>query len=86
MLTISKIPRIEKEEHYYNAKNTALRSLGLEPHCLSNSLLDSLLEVACRYKDRVDPAQILPTVSWNRAAKTEIAEVAWLPVPDGRCA
>jgi UDP-sulfoquinovose synthase len=79
-------PRIEKEEHYYNAKNTALRSLGLEPHCLSNSLLDSLLEVACRYKDRVDPAQILPTVSWNQTAKTEIAEVAWLPVPDGRCA
>jgi UDP-sulfoquinovose synthase len=77
---------VEKEEHYYNAKNTALRSLGLEPHCLSDSLLDSLLDFACRYKERVDTRQILPTVAWNPAAKTETVEVAWLPVSDGRCA
>ena len=58
-------PRVEKEEHYYNAKNTQLRSLGLEPHCLSNSLLDSLLHFAVRYRDRVDEKQILPQVSWR---------------------
>ena len=27
-------PRIEAEEHYYNATNTKLRDLGLEPHYL----------------------------------------------------
>jgi UDP-sulfoquinovose synthase len=58
-------PRVEKEEHYYNAKNTALRDLGLVPHCLSDSLLQSLLSVACRYKNRIDPAQIMPTVTWR---------------------
>jgi UDP-sulfoquinovose synthase len=58
-------PRVEKEEHYYNAKNTLLRDLGLEPHCLSESLLGSLLHFAIRYKDRVDRSQIMPTVSWK---------------------
>lgn len=58
-------PRVEKEEHYYNARNTALRDLGLVPHCLSDSLLQSLLSVACRYKSRIDSTQILPTVSWK---------------------
>lgn len=58
-------PRVEKEEHYYNAVNTALRDLGLEPHLLSESLLDTLLQFAIRFKDRVDRAQIMPTVTWK---------------------
>ncbi|HEV2324093.1 MAG TPA: UDP-sulfoquinovose synthase [Terracidiphilus sp.] len=58
-------PRVEKEEHYYNAKNTQLRDLGLEPHFLSDSLLDSLVHFAVRFKDRVDTAQILPHVTWR---------------------
>ncbi len=60
-----KNPRVEKESHYYNAKNTQLRDLGLEPHCLSDSLLGTLLEFAIRYKDRVDVKQIMPTVTWK---------------------
>ncbi|MGC2621302.1 MAG: NAD-dependent epimerase/dehydratase family protein [Acidobacteriaceae bacterium] len=60
-----KNPRVEKETHYYNAKNTALRDLGLEPHKLSESLLSSLLEFAIRYKDRVDKKVIMPTVTWK---------------------
>jgi UDP-sulfoquinovose synthase len=59
-------PRIEKEEHYFHAKNTKLLDLGLEPHYLSDSLLDSLLNFAVKYKKRVDNKQILPTVSWHR--------------------
>jgi len=59
-------PRVEKEEHYYNAKNTNLLSLGLQPHYLSDSLLDSLLNFAIKYQHRVDKAQILPKVSWRR--------------------
>jgi UDP-sulfoquinovose synthase len=58
-------PRVEKEEHYYNAKNTQLRDLGLEPHFLSDSLLDSLVHFAVRFKDRVDTTQILPHVTWR---------------------
>jgi UDP-sulfoquinovose synthase len=59
-------PRIEKEEHYFNAKNTNLLNLGLQPHYLSDSLLDSLLNFAVKYKTRVDDSQILPKVMWKR--------------------
>lgn len=58
-------PRIEKEEHYFNAKNTKLIDLGLEPHYLSDSLLDSLLNFSVKYKNRVDQKQILPKVKWK---------------------
>ncbi len=59
-------PRVEKEEHYFNAKNTNLLDLGLQPHFLSDSLLDSLLNFATKYQHRVDKNQILPKVSWHR--------------------
>ena len=59
-------PRVEKEEHYFNAKNTKLLDLGLQPHLLSDSLLDSLLNFADKYQNRVDHKQILPKVSWHR--------------------
>jgi len=59
-------PRVELEEHYFNAKNTKLLDLGLQPHYLSDSLLDSLLNFATKYKDRVDQNHILPTVTWRR--------------------
>ncbi len=59
-------PRVEAEDHYFNAKNTKLIDLGLEPHYLSDSLLDSLLNFAVEYRDRVDADEILPRVSWRR--------------------
>ncbi|MEO0803329.1 MAG: NAD-dependent dehydratase, partial [Cyanobacteria bacterium J06642_2] len=59
-------PRVEAEEHYFNAKNTKLLDLGLQPHYLSDSLLDSLLNYAIKYRDRVDQKQILPQVKWRR--------------------
>lgn len=43
-------PRVELEEHYFNAKNTNLLDLGLQPYYLSDSLLDSLLNFAQKYK------------------------------------
>ncbi|NCS14907.1 MAG: NAD-dependent epimerase/dehydratase family protein [Microcystis aeruginosa G13-12] len=59
-------PRIELEEHYFKAKNTKLLDLGLQPHYLSDSLLDSLLNFATKYKNRVDMNHILPKVTWKR--------------------
>ncbi len=59
-------PRVELEQHYFNAKNTKLLDLGLQPHLLSDSLLDSLLNFAVKYQQRVDKKQILPKVSWHR--------------------
>jgi UDP-sulfoquinovose synthase len=59
-------PRVEAEEHYYNAKHSALIELGLQPHLLSESLLDSLIQVAVRYRDRIDLSQFMPRVNWRR--------------------
>jgi UDP-sulfoquinovose synthase len=58
-------PRVEAEDHYYNAKHSKLVDLGLQPHLLSANLLDSLLNIALKYKDRVDPSLMLPRVSWR---------------------
>jgi len=58
-------PRVEAEHHYYNARHSKLVDLGLQPHNLSDSLLDSLVNIAVKYKDRVDPALMLPQVNWR---------------------
>jgi len=59
-------PRVEAEEHYYNAKHSKLIELGLKPHLLSDSLLDSLMNVALKYRDRVDAGVMLPRVNWRQ--------------------
>ena len=59
-------PRVEAEQHYYNAKHSKLIDLGLAPHFLSDSLLDSLIDIAVRYKDRIDTALFLPRVNWRQ--------------------
>jgi len=63
-------PRVEAEEHYYNAKHSKLVELGLVPHLLSDSLLDSLMNIAMKYRDRVDTAMMMPKVNW-RSARNE---------------
>ena len=59
-------PRVEKEEHYYNARHSKLLDLGLQPHFLSESLLDSLMNIAVRYRERIDRTLFLPRVNWRR--------------------
>jgi UDP-sulfoquinovose synthase len=71
-------PRVELEEHYYNAKHSKLVDLGLQPHNLSESLLDSLLNVAVQYRERVDPAMFLPRVNWRNARNDRSQTVAAL--------
>ncbi len=71
-------PRVEAEQHYYNAKHSKLLDLGLHPHFLSESLLDSLMNIALKYRDRVDPTIMLPQVNWreprnDRRLQTNIA-------------
>jgi UDP-sulfoquinovose synthase len=59
-------PRVEAEEHYYNAKHSSLIKLGLQPHLLSNSLVDSLINIAVKYRDRIDPSHFMPQVNWRK--------------------
>jgi UDP-sulfoquinovose synthase len=60
-------PRVEAEEHYYNAKHSKLMELGLKPHLLSDSLLDSLMNIALRFRDRMDTSTLMPRVNWRQA-------------------
>ncbi len=72
-------PRVEAEEHYYNAKHSRLVDLGLKPHNLSDTLLDSMIHIAMRYRHRIDTSLFQPKVNWRKtrnerkAAKTEAA-------------
>lgn len=58
-------PRVELEEHYYNAANTKLLDLGLQPHYLGEELVRSMLGIIDRYSDRVIERAILPRTSWK---------------------
>jgi UDP-sulfoquinovose synthase len=58
-------PRVEAEQHYYNAKHSKLIDLGLQPHHLSDSLLDSLMNIAMKFRDSVDASLMLPQVNWR---------------------
>ena len=60
-------PRVESEEHYYNAKHTKLLDLGLQPHLLSDTLIESMFATIERHKDRVIRDHILPRDRWRPA-------------------
>ncbi len=59
-------PRVEVDQHYYNAKHTKLLDLGLEPHLLDDEVIERLIRIAQAHRERVMSAQIEPTVSWRQ--------------------
>jgi UDP-sulfoquinovose synthase len=61
-------PRVEKEEHYYNAIHTKLLDLGLEPTLLGEELVESIIHAIERHKGRVVETAIDPKTRWNPAA------------------
>jgi UDP-sulfoquinovose synthase len=60
-------PRVEKEEHYYNAIHTKLLDLGLEPTLLGEELVESIVHAIERYKGNVIESSIDPRTRWNPA-------------------
>ncbi|MBW4841353.1 MAG: NAD-dependent epimerase/dehydratase family protein [Paenibacillaceae bacterium] len=58
-------PRIEKETHYYHAKNTKLQQLGLTPNLLTDEVLMDIFRTAVQHKDRVVKDNVLPGVKWG---------------------
>jgi UDP-sulfoquinovose synthase len=59
-----KNPRVEKEEHYLNAKHTKLVELGLQPHLLTDEVLKGILKSTIEHKDRVITENVMPNVTW----------------------
>ncbi len=62
-------PRVEAEEHYYNAKHSALLDLGLKPHYLSETLVESMFAKIEEHKDRVITKAIMPKTLWRPRAR-----------------
>ncbi|MBV8245143.1 MAG: NAD-dependent dehydratase, partial [Candidatus Eremiobacteraeota bacterium] len=55
---------------------TKLLDLGLQPHYLSGSSVDSMLDLAIKYKDGVDPSTIMPKHSWRQGAERKVPALA----------
>jgi UDP-sulfoquinovose synthase len=58
-------PRVEMEEHYYNPTHTKLLDLGLRPHLLNETLIESMFSVIERFRDRAIADHILPRDRWR---------------------
>ena len=58
-------PRIEAEEHYYNAAHTKLVELGLHAHPLTDDVVIHMIETVARYKDRILVGPIAPKTRWD---------------------
>lgn len=63
-------PRVESEGHYYSAKNSCLKELGLKPTLLQEDLLTSLIELASRHIEQIDPELVKPSVQWRTTASS----------------
>jgi UDP-sulfoquinovose synthase len=61
-------PRVESEEHHYNPAHSKLLNLGLEPHFLSEELVESMIGTIARHKHRIKQDIILPKIKWNAKA------------------
>jgi UDP-sulfoquinovose synthase len=61
-------PRIEKEEHYYNPKNSKFLALGLKPRLLSDVLVTEMINYIQQTKVRISVDAVLPDVKWKGAS------------------
>ena len=59
-------PRVEQEEHYYNAKHSKLVDLGLQPNLLTDRVLDDMLTAVRDNCSRVDPGAFTPRIKWAK--------------------
>ena len=64
-------PRLEREEHYYNARHSKLVELGLQPRLLDEELIDTMLLKIKAHAAQIDPSRF-------------VQHVRWVPEPGGR--
>lgn len=67
-------PRNESAENDLDVANRKFRNLGLEPTTLEIGLLDEVVSIATKYKDRCDKSKILPNSFWNKKRRRECEE------------
>jgi UDP-sulfoquinovose synthase len=57
-------PRKEAEAHYYNARNSKLLELGLQPRLLDEELIDTMLLKISEQRERIDSSSFVKHVRW----------------------
>ena len=60
-----KNPRIEKEKHYYNAKNTGMKKLGLKPTLLTDEVIIEMAQYVISNKKHINNKIISPKSTWK---------------------
>lgn len=60
-------PRKEDSENELDVSNSKFCNLGLNPITLEEGLLDEVILISNKYKDRCDPRKVLPNSFWNKA-------------------
>jgi len=59
-------PRKEAAHNRLEVERGKFQQLGLDPTTLDEGLLDEVVDIARRYRDRCDDARILPSSRWTR--------------------
>jgi UDP-sulfoquinovose synthase len=57
-------PRVEAEDHYYNARHSKLLDLGLVPRLLNEELIDTMLLRIADHRERIDQGAFVKHVRW----------------------
>jgi len=57
-------PRKESEEHYYNPTYQGLVNIGVEPHYLTEEVMEGMFRVVERYKDNIRKDIIFRGIRW----------------------
>lgn len=60
-----KNPRVEKEEHYYNPTYSGLVELGLNPHYLTDEVLEGMFRIIEQYKNHINKDAIFRGIEWK---------------------
>lgn len=57
-------PRKEAEEHYYNPTYQGLVDIGVEPHCLTEEVMESMFRCVAKYKNNIRKDVIFKGIKW----------------------
>ena len=62
-------PRVEQEDHYYNPVHTKLVELGLEPHFLSEKIIEGMINRVTNSREAINTETIRPKIAWTMEKK-----------------
>jgi len=65
-------PREEAEENDLRFNNEGLIDLGLDPITLKDGLINDIMNIAKKYKDRVDMKKVICTSLWNSNKRVDL--------------